>query len=216
MSIVKFNLNECPALTSDEKTAFYPSVEMNGLVGIKQLSELISRRCSFTTSDSKGMIDAFSAVIAESLASGYRVELPEIGSFGLKLACDDPITDFNDHTVARKLRVQNVTFRPKAAFLERLNHISFRRSPNNVPTGEKRTDEELLALLRQYLETTGEPCFTRSTFESVSGYKRVRATKALKKLSDSGQLLKQGTARYPLYTLATSAPAEAETDAPQS
>ncbi len=216
MSIVKFNLNECPALTSDEKTAFYPSVEMNGLVGIKQLSELISRRCSFTTSDSKGMIDAFSKVIAESLASGYRVELPEIGSFGLKLACDDPITDFNDRTVARKLHVQDVTFRPKAELLARLNNVSFHRNPRNEPTSKALTDEELLTLLRQYLEKTGEQYITRKALESVSGYKRSRATKALKKLSDSGQLLKQGTARYPLYTLATSAPAETETDAPQS
>ncbi len=202
MSIVKFNLNECPALTSEEQTTYYPTVDPAGVVGIKELCQLISRRCTFTPSDTKGMLDAFSETIAESLASGYRVELPEIGTFGLKLACDAEITDFNDRSAARKLHVHDVTFRPKACFLERLGSVSFRRNPNNAPTQPKLTEEQILALLKQHQETASDPFFTRQTFERLTGYKRARAAKALKALSDSGRLKKQGDKRYPLYSLA--------------
>lgn len=201
MNQIEFDLREIPHAAEESISGYYPVVAHPQKVTAKALYEMISRQCTLTSADIKAVLDAMAVAIGEGLSRGAGVEIPELGYFRPSLGCDIPITDTANMQTARHLFIDNVVFRPKASLKEKMQDVTFVRTDGIGKKVNILSDEELLERIRQFFSTGKKLVMERSDFQLISGYRHTKALQTLRRLSESGLLIKQGSRSRPYYIL---------------
>jgi predicted histone-like DNA-binding protein len=89
-----------------EKSKYFAVPVSSGLVGTKQLSSVISDRCTATESDVLAVLSALSAVMKDFLSDGYKVKLMDIGIFSQSVSSpgfDNPEDCTNKKVFAKRI-----------------------------------------------------------------------------------------------------------------
>lgn len=201
MSTISFSLRAVPRFTDESPVGYYAVVANPGKFTPEQLYETVQSRCTVTSTDIVAVMDALVNVIAEKLSCGTKVEIPGLGYFSPVISCHRKIADRNDKKVARDLYVGNIAFRPKAGLQKKLADVRFERSSLSPHTFFALTDLEILKRVCNFLNVEPVRFLDRAVFESLTGYRRTKAQKTLKRLTEEGLLQKQGHISAPYYIL---------------
>lgn len=201
MSTISFSLRAVPHFTDESPVGYYAVVANPGKFTPEQLYETVQRRCTVTSTDIVAVMDALVNVIAEKLSCGTKVEIPGLGYFSPVISCHRKIADRNDKKVARDLYVGNIAFRPKAGLQKKLADVRFERSSLSPHVFFALTDLEILKRVYNFLNVEPVRFLDRAVFESLTGYRRTKAQKTLKRLTEEGLLQKQGHISAPYYIL---------------
>lgn len=108
---------------ADAVAKYYAMPAGNTQIGKREISELISQRCSLTVPDIYGAIEALLEIITEQMANGSTVNLDEFGNFRLFLnsvGADSP-EEFSN----RNIKQAKVVFRPGNEFKRRIFHVKY-------------------------------------------------------------------------------------------
>ena len=86
---VKFNVVERgnPAKPEAPKK-FYPSIQSDGRMTVRELAEKASRMSTLSTTDMMAAIESFLSIVPEEWANGKIVELGDFGNFWLRSTSD--------------------------------------------------------------------------------------------------------------------------------
>lgn len=201
MPIIQFNLQESPHAKDEEAKSYYPVVANSDKLTVQELCRLINERCTLTESDVLGVMMSAAHIIAENIARGSRVELPELGVFAPSIVSDEPITDVDNRQIARHLRVNTINFRPSASLMKQVPDVTFRRVDKPVIRRVSQTEQQLLACIQKLCEALPLRAFDRQDFQEETGFSRTRACEVLRELTARGIIVKQGKQNSPYYTL---------------
>lgn len=82
---IKFNVVQRgnPAKPEAPKK-YYPSIQSNGRMTLRELAQLASDRSTLSTVDIMAAVESFLTIIPEALADGKVVELGDFGNFWLR------------------------------------------------------------------------------------------------------------------------------------
>lgn len=165
------------------------------VVSVDDLASQIEKECTLTEADVKAVIAALSNNIANRLASGERVYLPQLGYFNIKLKCDGKIDP--KKTKAHHISFDTMTFQPDKAFKSQVVGMKFRRCPlrHSKCPGEA----EILSALKNHFNSKNA-YITRSFFESTFGVSRATALRIIKDLLKSDKLVNTNTKHNPIYS----------------
>ena len=171
-----------------------------------KLAEDISHACSLTESDIVGVLSALGSIMGKALASGKRVNLEGIGTFGTTLTLKAPgkggetpeqkTTD--DHLRGSQISIGKVTFAPCEKLWNQLRMATFVSS--GVKPDAPIDPEELDELLTAYFAT--HEMLYRSRFDVMLDVSRRKADEMLKSLVSDGKLVAHGHRSTRFYTAA--------------
>lgn len=89
-----------------QKSKYYAVPVSSGLVGTKQLSAIISDRCTVTESDVLAVLSSLSSAMKTLLSDGYKVKLMDIGIFSQSVSSpgfDNPEECTNKKVFAKRI-----------------------------------------------------------------------------------------------------------------
>ncbi|MGG6544396.1 UNVERIFIED_CONTAM: HU family DNA-binding protein [Prevotella sp. 15_C9] len=109
---VKYRMYQDNRKKSKTKGLWFARAVMDGTVGVKELSERISDRCTVTEADILAVISALVKEMSYVLKSGKRVKLEGFGSFkvGIRSHGEGKNKDF---TAAKNIYDPHILFRPE-------------------------------------------------------------------------------------------------------
>ncbi|MCE2615423.1 MAG: HU family DNA-binding protein [Phocaeicola sp.] len=163
-------------------------------VTANDLATRIEKECTLTRADVKAVIEALSNHIANCLANGERVHLPNLGYFNLKLKSDVKIDP--NKTKANHISYDTTGFTPDKGFNNQLINMAFRRCP--LMHGKYPTKEKIVEKLKQFFDS-GKTSFVRAHIEAAFGVSRSTAHRIIKDLLQSGKIVNENTKRNPIY-----------------
>lgn len=217
MATIEFDLFELPHAADTPAEGYYPVVVSQNKIDEDKICEQAEKTTTLHEADVKAALSFLVRYIAERLACGDRVELPDFGCFGLRIGSDTPITDVEDKQIARNLTLRGISFIPKRELLETIKlDLHFRRAEVLHRTLPNLTDEELVNRIQAFLANGHSPFFTRAEIQSVTGYSRTRTFRKLKDWVERGILIRIGSPRAPYYCLAPEFAEEQQADDPEA
>ena len=154
----------------------------------------IEKECTLTRADVKAVIEALSTHIANCLANGERVHLPNLGYFTLKLKSDVKIEP--DKTKANHIPYDTTGFIPDKGFNDQLMNMTFRRC--SLKHNKRPTEETVLEKLKEFFDS-GKTLFVRTYIEDEFGISRSTAQRIIKDLLTSRKIVNENTKRNPIY-----------------
>lgn len=202
MSTIHFDLRPVPNPVDKAFRGYFPVVAEQYRTTVSHMLETIEKRSTISSADMKGMLDALSSYICENLCMGNRVDVPGLGTFSPQIVSDEPIMLKNDPQTARHLHVGGILFIPKKEVMGKLQAVTFHRTSRPHRTHEVLSDAVTMSRLRDHLQRTGRPTFSRSEFQLITGYTRTRVVVQLAHLVQQGLIVEGGHSRYRLYWLA--------------
>lgn len=203
MSFIPFDLFELPHAADTPADGYYPVVVTQDRVGLDEICKAAEKSTTLHAADVKAVLSFLARYVTESLLCGDRVELPELGSLGLRIGSYTPITDSADTQIARNLKVRGVYFTPKRELLNEMNSdLHFRRVNVLHRTISNLTDEEVAYRIRTLLAAGHAPLLTRADIQAVTGYSKSRTCRNIAGWIERGLLIKLGTPHSPYYHLA--------------
>lgn len=199
MSTIHFDLRPIPNPVDKAFRGYFPVVAEQQRTTVSRMLETIEKRSTISSADMKGMFDALSSYLCENLCMGNRVDVPGLGTFSPQIVTDKPIMQKNDPQTANHLHVGGILFIPKKEVLRKLQMVKFHRTPRPHRTREILSDEVTMSRVRDYLQRTNKPTFSRSEFQYLMGYTRTRVVEQLAHLVQQGLLVEGGHSRGRLY-----------------
>ena len=203
MSIIRFKLQESPVSNDKGEKIYYPVVVEESKFTAEDFCRTIHERCTLTEGEVWAVMISAAEIIAEQLSNGKRVELPALGTFAPSIVSDTPITNAGDAQIARCLRMDTIDFKPLAALMKRMHHVSYHRAQQVVKKCVTLTDEQLLEHIHTLHQSSPNHTFDRHDFQTSVGYGRAKACNVLRELTEKGIIIKQGKRNSPYYTLNT-------------
>jgi len=199
MPVINYDLRKMPTPKDREDVGYYPVISHPQKLTGEDLCKLIQDQCTLTTADVKAVLAALASVMGDHLGMGIRVEVPELGYFNAGISSSKRIANPRDKGIAPLLRVDNVQFKPKAAFKRRLSDVSFRRTRDHEEPSKPLDREGLENLLNDFSSKRTGKILTRRTFQMLTGYRKTLANKTLNELVDCGLLVRLGQKNSPYY-----------------
>ncbi|WP_277070434.1 HU family DNA-binding protein [Prevotella corporis] len=108
---IKYRMYQDKRKKSKTKGNWYARAVMKGTVGVKELSERISERCTVTESDIVAVLCALVKEMAYDLKNGHRVKLDGFGSFKVGIRSRG-VSNSKDFSVAKNIYDPHIIFRP--------------------------------------------------------------------------------------------------------
>lgn len=201
MPVINYDLRKMPTPKDREEVGYYPVISHPKKLTGDDLCKLIQDQCTLTTADVKAVLSALASVMGDHLGMGIRVEVPELGYFNAGICSSKRIADPHDKEIAPHLRVDNVQFKPMAAFKKRLSDVSFRRTRDHEELSKPLDREGLEKVLNDFFTKRAGKILTRRTFQMLTGYRKTLANKTLNELVDCGLLVRLGQKNSPYYCL---------------
>ena len=201
MSTIKFRLKETPHAKSEEAKGYYPIIANEGKLTAEDLCRIIHQRSTVTEGDIWAVMKNMASILTESLASGTRVELPELGTFAPSVVSDEPIADLDDRLIARRLRIDTIDFTPRTTLMKNLQDVTFHRAEQWVKERVQMTEQQLMEHLQALCEASPTHTFGRIDFQIKTGLCKTKACHLLRELTDKGILVKSGKRNSPYYML---------------
>ena len=201
MSTIKFRLKETPHAKGEETKSYYPIIANEGKLTAEDLCRIIHERSTVTEGDIWAVMKNMAGILTESLSSGTRVELPELGTFAPSIVSDGSITDLDDRLIARRLRIDTIDFTPRTSLMKNLQDVTFHRAEQWVKKRVQVSEQQLIEHIQALCEASPNHSFNREDFQQKTGLSRTRACLLLRELTEKGILLKLGRRNSPCYML---------------
>ena len=196
----EYNLkrNTLPTTDGSERN-LYPSLIITATADENQLAENISKTCSFTPADVKGVLSALTSEIAYYLGNGYNVKLDNIGTFSVSLTATTPITNA-DEVDNRSIEFSHVNFRTAPELLNVIKRTGgLKKSAKSFHNSStKYTAKQRKAMLMKYLEKNH--FITRKQYSHLTGLLKTQATKELNQLLEEKIIGSDGGGSHKIYT----------------
>lgn len=109
---------------SDE-LKYYPTLTQRQVVGLRKISDIVSDRSTFTSSDVYGMAEALLEVIPALLLKGHSVRLGGLGIFSLSVKAEGE--DQPKDVDKRNIKEVRLNFRTDNQVKERLQLAAFKK-----------------------------------------------------------------------------------------
>ena len=178
-------------------TSLYPRIADNQTIDLLALCDKVANHGVCSKGIVQNVIYDMADVIAELLYEGKTIELESLGTFRLAIGTTGNVTQ-STPLRARNVVVRGVNFQPSKVFMESIGNPEFRFIPYNTSPATI-SDEKLQHILLEYFKTNNN--ITRSQFERLCNLRRTTAYTRLKKLVESGILVKVGTNKNTRYVL---------------
>lgn len=178
-------------------TPLYPRIADNQTIDFLALCDKVAKHGVCSKGIVQSVISDMADVIAELLYEGKTIELETLGTFRLAIGTTGNVTQ-STPLRARNVVVRGVNFQPSKVFMESIGNPEFRFIPYNTSPATI-SDEKLQHILLEYFKTNNN--ITRSQFERLCNLRRTTAYTRLKKLVESGFLVKVGTNKNTRYAL---------------
>lgn len=197
MAIVKYSVHETPNPTKDGKKRFHVRPVSDRAVKMDRLASDINEMSSFSTSDVKGMLEAFSAILKRYLAEGATVELDGIGLFNISIVCPKNINDPSKIN-ASNIAFKKVNFKSNIALNNELRNLTFAHAADDI---QKHTysEEERLKRILDFLKSEGN--IQSSVCMGLNDCSRYIALKDLNMLVESGKITQLGNRASSIYLI---------------
>lgn len=112
-------------ISKDKPVKYYAVPVSEKVVGTRQLSKIISDRCSLTGSDVAGCLDALAYVIQREIDNGNKVRLDGIGVFGI--SATSPGFDTPEECTPSMVKAKRICFLPSKDLKISLKGLKFKR-----------------------------------------------------------------------------------------
>lgn len=201
MSYIQFKLKEIPHAEGEKSLGYFPVLAHAKRWEAERIYAEIEQMSTVSSADIKAVLDALAYVLGMGMKDGFRVDVPELGSFAPAITCDYRITDVADKQIARHLSVSGIDFRPKASLTTRVADTIFRRADEGVFSAHRLTLDEVKERVRGYFSAEGNLVMERSAFESLVHCRKTKALSLLRTLVDEGFLKRGGRKNAPYYLL---------------
>ncbi len=104
---------------------YYALPVRSGVLTTRQLSKVISGRCTLSETDVIATLSALSGVLEEYLMQGYHVKMDGIGRFSLSIS--SPGMDTPEKVTATHVKAKRICFMADKNLKEELVHVEFRK-----------------------------------------------------------------------------------------
>lgn len=190
----KYALYENPNPKGDgEKQPLHARIVPWGTVHTEEIAREIADSCGFSTSVTKGMLDALAHVISKYLRRGYTVEMNDLGSFSISLKCR-PVWE-KDEIRSWSVGFGNVHFRGSKKLKEQLKPIMLARDSEARATSY--TPEQRKARFLKELEENES--LTSARYMRLNVCNRTTATRDLGELIEERKIKRLGSGKAVLY-----------------
>ncbi|WP_455587459.1 HU family DNA-binding protein [Bacteroides sp.] len=195
---VEYELHESPDIRkTGEKQPLYPRIVSKGTVDQDEFLDRVSKFTGISRSLLSGAMESFQNELCDLLASGWNVELGDIGYFSASLQCP-PVMDPKEIR-ANSINLKNINFRVGSRFKKEIAHKMRleRRVQNKTTPSRELTEATCIKLLNEYLDAN--PCINRAQYSRLTGRGRKQALKELNLFIEQGILRKHGMGKLTVY-----------------
>lgn len=184
-----------------EQQPLYARFIPKGTIEQKEFIDRVHLFSGISRSLLEGAMSAFMDELRDCLASGWTVELGELGYFTPSLSCRREIMDKKELRAA-SVALRGLNFRLGKEFFNELEgKIEFERCPKSsstsVPSAEALSAGHRLQLLNDYLEKY--PCINRAQYARLTGRTVKQAINDLNGFIEDGVLMRHGMGRNVVY-----------------
>lgn len=121
----KFCVRKKTNVLDKEKSKYYPVPISSGIVSTKEISKVISDRCTVTESDVLAVLSSLSVVMKKFITDGYKVKLMDIGLFSQSIS--SPGFDNPEDCISRKVFAKRICFTADSELKKILPKIEFEK-----------------------------------------------------------------------------------------
>jgi predicted histone-like DNA-binding protein len=111
----------------DVPKKYYPSIQSNGRMSLRELAELAADRSTLSTVDIMAAVESFLHIIPEALADGKVVELGDFGNFWLRFTSEG--VEHAEDVRGDHIRSLIPRFMPGKRFKDALAAAKFKKLP---------------------------------------------------------------------------------------
>lgn len=191
----EFSYFKNPPQPGDKNPLMHPRVIVQGTKTTADLAFIISECSTFSSADTKGVLEALGKWVPFYLKEGYNVELEGIGLFSISV--QGPLVDDPKKVMAPDVHFKDVNFRTSLQLKEKLKFIKFEHKPLSKTTfviPEKRK-QQILTYLKNH------PAMSRTTCMQLNRCSKHIAIADLNELIAGDLIEKLGDGRTVLYVL---------------
>ncbi len=194
---VKYALYETPTPNKNgKKQPLHARIVPTTTIRLDRIIKEVSAFSSFSSSDIKGLLQAFIDQLVSHLEDGNDLELEGLGHFNATLRCPketDPKKIKTQH-----IRFKTVKFRCSKEVRKRLNSMEFKKVSRNLkgsPYSTEQRKKNIIAYLEKNQTIQTFFCMT------LNGCTRYLAKKDLKEMLKEGTIVNLGYRKMSIYGL---------------
>lgn len=194
----KYDLYEAPDIKqTGEKQPLYPRIVSNGTIGQDEFLDRVHLFTGISRSLLSGALQSFQSELYDLLATGWNVELGDIGYFSVSLQGPPVMNKKEVH--AQSIRFRNINFRAGKEFKKAVRQkLDLERAESSShPKLQRLSREECLKRAHRYLAEY--PVITRADYCRLTGLGRKNAIEDLNLFIEQGSLKRFGGGKQVFY-----------------
>ncbi|HBF04942.1 MAG TPA: hypothetical protein DDW28_02140 [Prevotella sp.] len=197
---IKYEIHYLPNAGGNDETRRFAHIFEEPAMSDKQMIERIAKHSCLGEGEVSAVLMRLRDIIEEDLKDGRRVNIPEIGY--LSLSADLTMDDLKPDSKVRAdyVSVKGIKFRPNADLLKQVKHHTHFEKSQYTSRSYPFSEDTLKEKIKEYLKV--HRSINRRTLEMEFHIRKQTALNWLKKLVDSGFLIKEGSRTAPVYFLA--------------
>ena len=125
MSIIYKPRKMVSAIPGKKRTGFFAGKVLGSTVETDALCNHISEKCSLTSADVKGVIEALVSEMELELTSGNRVRVGDLGIFSASITSE--VVDTKTELKPKKVHVKTITYLPSVRLKDSMKEAEFVR-----------------------------------------------------------------------------------------
>ena len=197
---IKYEIHYLPNAGGNDETRRFAHIFKEPAMSDKQMIERIAKHSCLGEGEVSAVLMRLRDIIEEDLKDGRRVNIPEIGY--LSLSADLNMDELKPDSKVRAdyVSVKGIKFRPNADLLKQVKHHTHFEKSQYTSRSYPFSENTLKEKIKEYLKV--HRSINRRTLEIEFHIRKQTALNWLKKLVDSGFLIKEGSRTAPVYFLA--------------
>ena len=197
---IKYEIHYLPNAGGNEETRRFAHIFEQTAMTDKQMISRIAKHSSLSEGDVAAVLMQLRDIIEEDLQEGRRINIPEIGYLSLSVDLDMDELKPDNKVRADYVSVRGIKFRPNADLLKKVKHHTHFEKSLYTSRSYPFSEDALKEKIREYMKD--HRSINRRTLEMEFHIRKQTALNWLKKLEESGFLIKEGSRNAPVYFLA--------------
>lgn len=112
-------------IPGNEKTGYFAGKVHHSTMDTRSLCDYISDRCTLTSADVKGALEALVETIEMQLSRGCSVQMGDLGTFTASIT--SAVVDTVEELKPKVVKVKSVVFLPSVRLKEKMSEVEFIR-----------------------------------------------------------------------------------------
>lgn len=108
-----------------KQSGYIATKVLGSTISTNKLCKIISEKCTVTSADVKGVVEALVCEIELDLLQGYNIQLGELGTFSASLTSE--VMDTPEELKPKKVRINKITFLPSVRLKDEMKKAEFMR-----------------------------------------------------------------------------------------